>query len=160
MRYAIYPGSFDPFTKGHWDIVQRAAKLFDKITIAVLANTSKKKLLSIEERVDLIQKVIQGSQKLSVEPFNGLLVDFCKKKNINFIIRGLRTVTDYDYEQAIAMMNRSLLPGLETIFLTADKEHSFTSSTIVKEVASFGGDISEHVHNIVDQKLKEKYKNK
>ena len=110
-----------------------------------------------EERVDLIKKVIKGSEKLSVEPFNGLLVDFCGKKNVNIIIRDLRTVTDYDYEQAIAMMNRSLLPGLETIFLTADKEHSFTSSTIVKEVASFGGDISEQVPGIVAQKLREKY---
>ena len=157
MRYAIYPGSFDPFTNGHLDIVQRAAKLFDKIIIAVLANTGKKKLLSTEERVDLIKQVIKGSERLSVEPFNGLLVDFCKRKNINIIIRGLRTVTDYDYEQAIAMMNRSLFPGLETIFLTADKEHSFTSSTIVKEVASFGGNISEQVPDVVAQKLKEKY---
>ena len=166
MKHAVYPGSFDPFTNGHLDIVRRAGVLFDRITIAVLQNTSKKTLLPVEERVRLIQQIMQKeaaadmSGKVDVEPFAGLLVDFCRKKDIRIIIRGLRTVTDYDYEQAIAMMNRSLLPGLETIFLTADKEHSFTSSTIVKEVASFGGDISEQVPEVVSQKLEQLYRSR
>ena len=157
MKHAAYPGSFDPLTNGHLDIIQRAAKLFGQITIAVLKNTSKKWLLSIGERVHLIKQVIAPLSGVEVEPFDGLLVDFCREKNIRIIIRGLRTVTDYDYEQAIALMNRNLLPDVETIFLTADKEHSFTSSTIVKEVASFGGDIKSQVPEVVFKKLHEIY---
>ncbi len=159
MKHAVYPGSFDPFTNGHLDIVERATKLFDHITIAVLRNTSKKKLFPVEERVNQILEVVKKKKNVEVKPFEGLLVDFCKKRDIHIIVRGLRTVTDYDYEQAIAMMNRSLLAGLETIFLTADKEHSFTSSTIVREAASFGGDVSEQVPPHVHKKLKEAYKN-
>ena len=159
MKHAVYPGSFDPFTNGHLDIVQRATKLFDQITIAVLKNANKKKLFSIDERVNQILEVVNKKENIKVEPFGGLLVDFCKKRDIHIIVRGLRTVTDYDYEQAIAMMNRSLLTDLETIFLTADKEHSFTSSTIVREVASFGGDISDQVPPNIYKKLKEAYKN-
>ena len=155
MKHAVYPGSFDPFTNGHLDVMERATKLFDQITIAVLKNTSKKRLFSIEERVDMIQKVIASMPGINVEPFDGLLADFCRRKNIHIIVRGLRTVTDYDYEQAIAMMNRNLYPKLETIFLTADKEHSFTSSTIVKEVAFFGGDVRSQVPEYVYKKLRE-----
>ncbi len=158
MKHAVYPGSFDPFTNGHWDIVLRAARLFDHITIAVLKNNNKTRLFSINERVEQINEVVKKEKKISVESFEGLLVDFCKRKNIHIIVRGLRTVTDYDYEQAIAMVNRSLLTNVETIFLTADKEHSFTSSSIIKEVVALGGDISEQVPPNIYQKLKEIYR--
>ena len=157
MRHAVYPGSFDPLTNGHLDIIQRVARLFDQVTIAVLKNTSKKWLLSIEERVELIRQVIAPFSNVKAEPFDGLLADFCRKNDIHIIIRGLRTVTDYDYEQAIALMNRTLLPEAETIFLPADKEHSFTSSTIVKEVASLGGDVASQVPATVFKKLHKIY---
>ncbi len=159
MKHAVYPGSFDPFTNGHLDILNRAAKLFDKITIAVLIQTNKKKILSIKKRCELIREVIKGRPKIEVKPFDGLLVDFCKQNNIKIIIRGLRTVTDFDYEYAISLMNHHMLPGIETIFLTAKNEHSFISSTIIKEIASLGGDIQKYVPQIIFERLKKLYKN-
>ncbi|RME93196.1 MAG: pantetheine-phosphate adenylyltransferase [Candidatus Hydrogenedentota bacterium] len=145
MRKAVYPGSFDPFTNGHLDIVKRSLKIVDSVTIAVLKNTSKKNLFTPDERVEMIRETVKDLGNVEVETFSGLLVDFCKHHNISIVIRGLRAVSDFDYEHAIFLMNRQLLEGLETVFLLSSENHSFISSSIVKEVASLGGDISGQV---------------
>ncbi|MBS0617166.1 MAG: pantetheine-phosphate adenylyltransferase, partial [Spirochaetes bacterium] len=149
MRNAVYPGSFDPFTNGHLDIVQRAAKMVDSLTIAVLKNTSKKSLFSPDERVDIIREVVHDFKQVKVVTFEGLLVDFCRTHNTRIVIRGLRAVSDFDYEHAIFLMNSKLLPDLETVFLMASSDNSFISSTIIKEVAHFGGNIADQVPPIV-----------
>ncbi len=153
MRSAVYPGSFDPFTNGHLDIVQRALRIVDSLTIAVLRNTSKKSMFSPEERVDIIREVVRDYPQVQVETFEGLLVDFCRARNTRIVIRGLRAVSDFDYEHAIFLMNRKLLPDLETMFLMAGSENSFISSTIVKEVAHFGGNIADQVPAIVFERM-------
>jgi len=156
MRSAVYPGSFDPFTNGHLDIVERALKIADNLTIAVLKNTSKKSLFTPDERVDIIREVLAGYKQVKVETFEGLMVDFCRQRNIQLVIRGLRAVSDFDYEHAIFLMNKKLLPDLETLFLMAGSDNSFISSTIVKEVAHFGGNISDQVPPIVLERMKAK----
>lgn len=153
MRSAVYPGSFDPFTNGHLDIVQRSVRIVDSLTIAVLKNTSKKGMFSPEERVDIIREVVRPYPQVKVETFEGLLVDFCRESNTRIVIRGLRAVSDFDYEHAIFLMNRKLLPDLETVFLMAGSENSFISSTIVKEVAHFGGNIADQVPPIVLERM-------
>jgi pantetheine-phosphate adenylyltransferase len=153
VRTAVYPGSFDPFTNGHLDIVQRAASMVDSLTIAVLKNTSKKSLFTPDERVDIIREVLKDYKQVSVETFEGLLVDFCRARNTRIVIRGLRAVSDFDYEHAIFLMNRKLLPDLETVFLMAASDNSFISSTIVKEVAHFGGNIADQVPPIVFERM-------
>jgi pantetheine-phosphate adenylyltransferase len=153
MRSAVYPGSFDPFTNGHLDIVQRALRIVDKLTIAVLKNTSKKGMFSPEERVDIIREVVRDYPQVEVETFEGLLVDFCRERKTRIVIRGLRAVSDFDYEHAIFLMNRKLLPDLETMFLMSGSENSFISSTIVKEVAHFGGNIADQVPPIVFERM-------
>lgn len=153
MRSAVYPGSFDPFTNGHLDIVQRALRIVDKLTIAVLKNTSKKGMFSPEERVDIIREVVRDYPQVEVETFEGLLVDFCRERRTRIVIRGLRAVSDFDYEHAIFLMNRKLLPDLETMFLMSGSENSFISSTIVKEVAHFGGNIADQVPPIVFERM-------
>ena len=145
MKKAVYPGSFDPFTNGHLDIVERSLLFVDHLTIAILNNTSKKGIFSAEERVEMIQEVVKDYKNVKVESFTGLLVDYCTNNDIHINIRGLRAVTDFDYEHAIYLMNDSLKKDLETIFLMSGIEHSFISSTIVKEVASLKGDISKQV---------------
>ncbi|HNA80381.1 MAG TPA: pantetheine-phosphate adenylyltransferase, partial [Turneriella sp.] len=161
MRSAVYPGSFDPFTNGHLDIVQRAIRIVDKLTIAVLKNTSKKGMFSPEERVDIIREVVRDYPQVEVETFEGLLVDFCRERKTRIVIRGLRAVSDFDYEHAIFLMNRKLLPDLETMFLMAGSENSFISSTIVKEVAHFGGNIADQVPAIVFERMqKQKMQNR
>lgn len=160
MRSAVYPGSFDPFTNGHLDIVQRAIRIVDSVTIAVLKNTSKKGMFSPEERVDIIREVVRGYPQVKVETFEGLLVDFCRQHQTRIVIRGLRAVSDFDYEHAIFLMNQKLLPDLETMFLMAGTENSFISSTIVKEVARFGGNIADQVPAIVFERMqKQKLQN-
>jgi pantetheine-phosphate adenylyltransferase len=153
MRSAVYPGSFDPFTNGHLDIVQRAIRVVDTLTIAVLRNTSKKSMFTAEERVDIIREVVRDYPQVKVETFEGLLVDFCRARRTRIVIRGLRAVSDFDYEHAIFLMNRKLLPDLETMFLMASSENSFISSTIVKEVAHFGGNIADQVPAIVFERM-------
>lgn len=153
MRTAVYPGSFDPFTNGHLDIVQRAIRIVDSLTIAVLKNTSKKTMFSPEERVEIVREVVREYPQVKVETFEGLLVDFCRERNTRIVIRGLRAVSDFDYEHAIFLMNRKLLPDLETMFLMAGSENSFISSTIVKEVAHFGGNIADQVPPIVLRRM-------
>ncbi len=158
MHSAVYPGSFDPFTNGHLDIVQRALRIADSLTIAVLKNTSKKSLFSPDERVEIIREVMKPYPQVKVETFEGLMVDFCRDRGIHLVIRGLRAVSDFDYEHAIFLMNRKLLPSLETVFLMASSENSFISSTIVKEVAHFGGNIVDQVPAIVFQRMAERNK--
>lgn len=156
MKTAVYPGSFDPFTNGHLDIVERSIRVVDSLTIAVLKNTSKKSLFSPEERVEIIQEVLKDYPQVKVQTFEGLLVDFCRAHNTRIVIRGLRAVSDFDYEHAIFLMNRKLLPDLETMFLMAGSDNSFISSTIVKEVAYFGGNIADQVPAIVLERMQKK----
>jgi pantetheine-phosphate adenylyltransferase len=161
MRIAVYPGSFDPITNGHIDIAKRALSVFDKVIIGITANSKKQSLFTPEERIDLINHIIEDlkidSSKIEVCTFEGLTVDFCAKKNASSIIRGLRAVTDFDYEYAISLMNRKLAPNVETIFLMASGENSYVSSSIVKEVARHGRSVSDHVHEFINKALLDKF---
>jgi len=157
MRIGIYPGSFDPLTNGHIDIINRSKGLCDKLIIGVAKNSAKKPLFSIEERVEIINKYCQDFGNIEVVSFDGLLVDFCRKKNVSFIIRGLRSTTDFEYEFTIASANSKLDPEIETVFLMTKGEHFFISSNIVKEIASYHGDIAPLVPQFVVEKIQEKY---
>ena len=150
-KIAVIPGSFDPVTNGHLDIISRASKLFDKVYVAILKNTSKSPLFSSEERLDMIKRVTKNIANVSVETFDGLLVDFAKKKNASFIIKGLRAVSDYEYECQMALANRALSPETETLFITSSPDYSYLSSSIVKEFARHGAPLSSLVpEEIVD----------
>lgn len=151
---AIYPGTFDPMTNGHIDIAHRATKLFDDVIIAVADNPGKKPFFSLAERVQLAQKILSDCPTIRVEPFTGLLVDHANKVKANVIMRGLRAVSDFDYEVQIAGMNRQLSPEIETVFVSAAQDYTFLSSSLVREVASHGGDVSDFVHPIVNAALK------
>ena len=145
MKVGIYAGSFDPITLGHLDIIKRAARITKKLIIAVLNNNAKKPAFSVEERVELIRKVTKDIPGVEVMSFSGLTVDFAKEQNANVLVRGLRAVTDFQYELQIAQLNHKLNPDIDTIFLTTSVEYSYLSSSIVKEIASYGGDISQFV---------------
>jgi pantetheine-phosphate adenylyltransferase len=158
MRIGIYPGSFDPLTNGHLDIIERAKKLSDKLIVAIARNNSKEPLFSEEERLEFLENSCsRDNNKIEIVSFDGLLVDFCRKRNVSFIIRGLRAIVDFEYEYAIALMNKNLAPEIETVFLMAKSEYSFISSNMVKEVASYGGDITSLIPPIVNKKLQEKF---
>lgn len=157
MSISIYPGSFDPVTLGHIDIIKRAAKMTDVLIVGVLKNSAKRGLFTIEEREDLLRQVTKDISNVEIKSFDGLLVDFAKENNANTIVRGLRAITDFDYELQMAQTNRALYEDADTIFIPTSIEYSFLSSTTVKEVASLGGDISKFVAPYVEQKLKEKY---
>lgn len=156
MRTAIYPGSFDPIHNGHLDVIGRAAKLCGRVVVAVAVNHAKSGLFSLEERVELIQAAASGIPGVEVKSFEGLLVDFFRQEEADAVIRGLRAVSDFEYEFQMALMNRSLDEGLETIFLMPSQEHIYLSSRIVKEVATLGGDIDRFVPEVVRQALREK----
>ena len=156
MRKAVCPGSFDPVTLGHIDVFARAANQFDKVTVAVLINSTKAGLFTIEERIDLIKQSIKAYPNIKVESFQGLLVDYCKKNSIGAIVKGLRAVSDFDYELQMAQMNSQL--GIDTLFVATKPEYSFLSSSIIKEIAKYSGDISNLVPGAVDQALKAKFK--
>jgi pantetheine-phosphate adenylyltransferase len=158
MRIGIYPGSFDPLTNGHLDIIERSKQICDKLIIAVARNSAKVSLFDIEERLEILHECCScyGDQ-IEIATFQGLLVDFCTERNIAFIIRGLRAIVDFEYEYAIALMNRKLAPDIETIFLIGRAEYAFLSSNIVKEVASYGGNISTLVPQFVQDRLSEKF---
>ena len=158
MRIAIYPGSFDPVTNGHLDIIKRAKGLCDRLIVAVAVNSSKIPLFSVEERIEMLKKCCSSLEWIEIKSFNGLLVDFCRKNDISIIIRGLRATADFEYEYAITLMNKKLADDIETIFLMADTEYSFVSSRIVKEVASFHGDITNLVPDFIIPQLKSKFK--
>ncbi|UXH45525.1 pantetheine-phosphate adenylyltransferase [Rossellomorea vietnamensis] len=154
---AVCPGSFDPITYGHLDIITRGAKVFDEMHVVVLNNSSKKPLFSVEERIELIREVTRDIPNVVVDSFQGLLVDYAKSVNAKAIIRGLRAVSDFEYEMQITSMNRVLDDEIETFFIMTNNQYSFLSSSIVKEVAKYGGDISELVPKRVEESLKTKY---
>ena len=145
MKRAIYPGSFDPLTLGHLDMIERSAKIVDELVIGVLNNSAKNSLFSLDERVSMIKEMTESMPNVTVASFDGLLVDYMKEINATIIVRGLRAVTDFEYELQIAQTNHVENPEVETIFLTTSLQYSYLSSTIVKEFASYGGDISKFV---------------
>lgn len=154
MKRAIYPGSFDPITNGHLDIISRTARLFDEVVVAVIRNPEKEPRYSLEQRVSMIEKSVSSLPNVTVESFAGLLVDYTKQKQARVIIRGLRAVSDFDYEFQMALTNRKMAPEIETLFLMTDYKYSYLSSSFVKQIAYFGGDISEMVPPVVVEKLK------
>jgi pantetheine-phosphate adenylyltransferase len=163
MKIAIYPGTFDPITYGHLDIIERASRLFDKIIITVAINPTKKPLFSSKERVSLIKQSVSNIEKgatLKVETFKGLIVDFARKKKASAIIRGLRAISDFEYELQMALMNRRLDEEITTVFLMPHENYTYLNSTIVKEVARFGGKISNFVPPIVEKMLEKKNSSK
>lgn len=145
MVKAVYPGSFDPVTLGHLDVIQRAAKVVDELIIGVLINSAKNSYFSLEERVELLQKITKDIPNVRIEMFSGMTVDFARQNDAHLIIRGLRAVTDFEYEMQIAQTNHSIAPDIDTMFFTTSLEYAFLSSTIVKEVAHYGGDITRFV---------------
>jgi pantetheine-phosphate adenylyltransferase len=156
-RSAIYPGSFDPLTNGHLSIINRTLKIFDKLVVAILTNPQKTPLFSLDERISMIKEVLKDKPNIKVESFDGLLVDYVVKKRTNVIIKGLRALSDFEYEFQMAIMNRKLNREIESVFLMTDFRWLYISSTIIKEVAKFGGEISGLVPPLVCKKVKEKY---
>ena len=157
-KTAIYAGSFDPITNGHLDIINRGLDVFDKIHVGVLENTEKDSFFTISERVDMIANSIH-SDRIEVEGFSGLLVDFAKQKNVSTVIRGLRAVSDFEYEFQMSLTNRALNQNIDTVFFMTDQKYSYLSSSLIKQLAKFNGDISEFVPSSVTVKLKEKFSN-
>lgn len=154
---AIYAGSFDPITRGHEDLISRSCEFVDKLVVAVARNSTKKPLFTVDERVGLIREVTQGNQCVEVEQFEGLLVNFARSVNASLIIRGLRAMSDFEYEFQMALMNRHLSPGLETVFMIPSVETTFISSSIVREIATHGGSLDGLVHPAVAAALKKRY---
>ncbi len=159
-RIGIYPGTFDPITCGHIDIIERSLRIFDKVIIAVSPNPKKESLFSIKERLEMIREVTKGYKKVEIDSFAGLLVDYVKKKGAIAIIRGLRAVSDFEYEFQMALMNRKLDHQIETVFLMPSEEYSYLTSSVVKEIASLGGRVTELVPQAIEERLREKFKNK
>ena len=156
MLRAVYPGSFDPVTYGHLDIIRRSRSLADELIVGVLNNKAKTPLFSVEERVKMLEEMTKNMPGVKIVPFEGLLVDFAKEMSAGIVVRGLRAVTDFEYELQMAQTNNKLSPELETVFLTTSLEYSYLSSTIVKEVAAFGGDISQFVPETIERRIQEK----
>ncbi|OQY13007.1 MAG: pantetheine-phosphate adenylyltransferase [Desulfobacteraceae bacterium 4572_19] len=156
-KIAIYPGSFDPLTNGHFDIIKRGVKLFDKVIVTILHNTAKKSLFTVEERIELIKNSLEDFNNIEVTSYDGLLVDYAKLRNVDAIIRGMRAVSDFENEFQMALINRRLNRDVQTIFLMTGLRWIFTSSSLIKEVAMFNGDISGMVPPAVCKKLKEKF---
>lgn len=159
MKTFIYPGSFDPITLGHIDIIERASKITDKLIVAILINSEKKSLFSIEEKMEMIKESTKHINNIEISYFDGLLVDFAKKKNADTIVRGLRAVTDFEYELQMAQTNRKLYDKIDTIFLLTNLEYSYLSSSVVKQVAEMKGNISDFVTPFVKEKILSKYRN-
>lgn len=159
MNAAIYPGSFDPMTLGHLDVIKRASKMFDKLIVSVLDNKAKNALFSVEERVSILKEATKDLPNVTVDSFNGLLIDYASQKDIHVSVRGLRAITDFEYELQIAQTNSKLSNGnLDTVFLTTSLEYAYLSSSSVKEIASFHGDISQCVPDFVAELVYEKFK--
>ena len=160
MKCAVYPGSFDPVTLGHMDIIKRASSLFDRLIIAVLNNRAKTPLFSVEERVKMLEEVTKDLPNVEVKSFGGMTVDFARECGANALVRGLRAITDFEYELQIAQLNRVMDPDIDTVFLTTNLKYAYLSSSSVKEVAAYGGDISHfvtpYVENEVHNKLKDR----
>ncbi|KAB0577891.1 phosphopantetheine adenylyltransferase [Fusobacterium naviforme] len=156
MTTAVYPGSFDPVTNGHLDIICRASKMFDRLIIAVLNNNAKTPLFSTEERVTMLREITAHISNIEVESFDGLSIKYCHERNAQFMVRGLRAVTDFEYELQIAQTNRVIAPDIDTIFLTTNLKYSYLSSSIVKEIATYNGDISAFVDQRVAERIQQK----
>lgn len=157
MRRAIYPGSFDPITKGHLDIIERSAKLFDEVVVALLLNIDKQPMFSVEERVEMIREVVPWDN-VQVGTFEGLLVHYAVAQKAQFVVRGIRAISDYEYELQMALMNRRLEPSVETVFLMAGEEYSYISSRLIKEVFKLGGSISGLVPELVEKRMRDQIK--
>ena len=158
MRIAIYAGSFDPITRGHEDLIMRSLGFVDRLIVAVARNVSKTPIFSVDERVSLIRAAIADESRIDVKSFDGLLVEFAQSVNARLLIRGLRAVSDFEYEYQMALMNRHLAPSLETVFMVPSLDTTYISASMVREVARFGGDVSELVHPAVAKALKQKFK--
>lgn len=158
MRIAVYPGSFDPITNGHLDMIERASRLYDKLVVGVLSNASKNPLFTAKERVEMIERVTGHLDNVETDAFSGLLVDFAKSKGASVIIKGLRTVADFEYEFQMALLNKALNPEYETMFMMTDTKYSYISSSMVKELAGFHGDLTGLVPCEIIETIKEKYK--
>jgi|TARA_S200000501_G_scaffold55867_1_gene45994 pantetheine-phosphate adenylyltransferase len=159
MQRAVYPGTFDPMTMGHVDLVKRASKLFDLVIIAIASSDSKKPMFSLEERIKIGNKIFADDPKVEVVGFSGLLVNFAKDNDANILIRGLRVVADFEYEFQLANMNRAMSPDIESVFLTPKEEYSYISSSLVKEIATMGGDVTRFVDPVTLEALNQKIKN-
>ena len=158
MKIAVYPGSFDPVTYGHLDIIRRAAKMFDKVIVAVMCNSAKTPLFTLDERVKMLRESIQDLNNVEIDSFGGLMIDYCKERDIHTVIRGLRAITDFEYELQIAQTNKELSHNeVDTVFLTTSLKYSYLSSSVVKEIASYNGDITPCVPEFVADALYEKF---
>ena len=158
MKIAVYPGSFDPVTLGHLDIIKRASSMFDELIVAVMCNSAKTPLFTLDERVKMLEESVKGLDNVKIESFSGLLIDYCKENNIHIVIRGLRAITDFEYELQIAQTNKELSHNqVDTVFLTTNLKYSYLSSSVVKEIASYNGDITPCVSDFVAKALYEKY---
>lgn len=158
MKIAVYPGSFDPVTLGHLDIVKRASMMFDKVIVTVMHNSAKSSLFSVDERVKMIREVVSEFENVEVDSYDGLLIDYCKENNIHIVVRGLRAITDFEYELQIAQTNRELSHNnVDSVFLTTNLRYSYLSSSTVKEIASYGGEVSGMVPENVFKALELKY---
>jgi pantetheine-phosphate adenylyltransferase len=154
---AIYPGSYDPVTNGHLDLIARGAKIFDRLIVAVLRNTEKEPLFSVSERTEMLREVTRGWANIEVDVFDGLLVDYARRKNARVILRGIRAISDYEYELQMALMNRKLEPELETVFMMPAETYSYLSSRLVKEIARLGGPVKDLVPATVEERLRSKF---
>ena len=159
MQRAVYPGTFDPMTMGHVDLVKRASKLFDSVIIAIASSDSKKPMFSLQERIDIGNKIFAEDPKVEVIGFSGLLVNFAKENGADILIRGLRVVADFEYEFQLANMNRAMSPEIESVFLTPKEEYSYISSSLVKEIATMGGDVKRFVDPVTLEALNRKINN-
>jgi pantetheine-phosphate adenylyltransferase len=159
MAKALYPGTFDPITLGHIDIIKRALNLFDEVTIAIATSKTKTPVFNLEERIGHIEAVFNNDKRIKVIGFDGLIVDLAREEESNILIRGLRAVSDFEYEFQMASMNRAMSPELESVFLTPKTQFSFISSTLIREIASMGGDVSSFVDPIIEKALKERFNN-
>jgi pantetheine-phosphate adenylyltransferase len=153
-RTAMYPGTFDPITNGHNDLVRRAASIFDRLVVAIAANPNKAPMFSLEQRVEMARSVLTDVHNVEVRGFVGLTVDFARQNGLTVIVRGLRAVSDFEFEFQLANMNRHISPEIETVFMTPQEQHTFISSTLVREIAVLGGNVSEFVHPLVEVELK------
>ncbi len=156
MKVAVYPGSFDPFTNGHKNIIERGVQVFDQIVVAVAHNSSKKTVFTVEERVEILNEVFKDRDDVKVDYFEGLLVDYIKRKGTNIVLRGMRTVSDFEFEMQMALANKTLSSELETVFMVTDSEYSHISSSVIKEVISLNGSASHMVPEVVEKRLREK----